>query len=75
MEWYYLPSQHFDAENIERLTPDIFRAHVNNALHAELGTDGGSRNTVLPRASLCDDSCFPYTPGKQNLGCSKNLTS
>jgi hypothetical protein len=60
----YLSSKHFDAENIQGLTPDIFRSHVNNALHAELGTNGGSGNTVLSRTSLCDDSCFPYTTGK-----------
>jgi hypothetical protein len=63
-EWYYLSSQHFDTENIQGLTPDILRTHVNNAFHAKLGADSCSRNTVLSSAGFCDDSGFPNAPCK-----------
>lgn len=56
-----LSSKHLDTEYVESLSPDIFRAHVNNTFHTEFGANGGSRDPMLPRTSLSDDTSLAET--------------
>jgi hypothetical protein len=59
------PAAH--AEDVEALPPHVFLAHVDAALHAEEGADGGRGHAVLARAGLGDDAFLAHAPRQQRL--------
>ena len=57
------------AEHVRRLARDVDLAHVDDALEAELGADGGGGDAVLAGAGLGDDALLahalaPAAPGR-----------
>ena len=46
---------------------DVGRAHVDDALQAEAGADGGGRHAVLAGAGLGDDPLLAHPHGQQDL--------
>ena len=55
------------ADDVQRLAPHVFRAHVDDALEAEQRTGGGRRHAVLPGAGLGDDAPLAHALGEQRL--------
>ena len=55
------------AVDVERLAFHVGRAHVDDALEAKAGADGGSGGTMLPGASLGDDALLAHADGEQSL--------
>mmetsp|Transcript_23587 Transcript_23587/g.35848 ORF Transcript_23587/g.35848 Transcript_23587/m.35848 type:complete len:754 (+) Transcript_23587:16-2277(+) len=53
---HHLRPQGVHSEHIELLTFAVHGAHVNRAVQAELGADGGCRHAVLSSSSLSDDT-------------------
>lgn len=49
-------AQHSDPEHVQLLSPDILGTHEDDTLHAELGADGRSGNSMLPCTRLGNDS-------------------
>ena len=62
-----LGAEHLDSENIESLTSDVFRSHVNDALQPEFGTNRRRRHTVLTGSCLGDDTGLADPSGKKYL--------
>jgi len=62
-----LGSEHLDSENIESLTSDILRSHVNDTLQPKFGTNRRRRHTVLTGPSLGDDTGLSNPPGEKYL--------
>ncbi|KAI3484929.1 hypothetical protein L1887_51984 [Cichorium endivia] len=52
---------------VQRLTTHILGAHVDDTLHAELGTRRGSGHAVLTGTGLGDDSGLAESAGEQDL--------
>lgn len=63
----YLGSEHLDPKHVQCLTTNVFRPHVNNALHTETSADSGSSYTVLTGTSLGDDPCLSDPARKKYL--------
>ena len=55
------------AKDVELLPLGVLDAHIDDALQAELGADGGGGHSVLPGAGLGNDSLFAHPPGQQAL--------
>jgi hypothetical protein len=55
------------AEDVQALAADVLRAHVDVAVEAEQGGDGGGRDAVLARAGLGDDAPLAHALGQQCL--------
>jgi hypothetical protein len=62
-----LRAQHPHPEHVQALPPHVLLTHVDDALEAELGADGSSRDTVLSGSSLGDDALLADTTGKEDL--------
>ena len=62
-----LRAQQTHAEDVERLPAHVLRAHVNDALQAELGAGGRGGDAVLSGAGLGDDALLAHALGQQNL--------
>jgi hypothetical protein len=60
-------AEHFHAEDIEFLPAAIHFAHVNDALEAEHGGDGGRGDAVLAGAGFGDDAGLAHAAGQENL--------
>ena len=60
-------AQEFHAIHIGTLTLDVFGAHVNNALKAVAGADGGRGHTVLARACFGNDARLAHALGQHGL--------
>lgn len=67
MHWYDFGSKHTDTEDVQSLAPNVFCAHVDDALEAESRAGRGSGNTMLACAGLSDDA------GLANPLCKKDL--
>ena len=55
------------AGHVQCLSLHVHLAHVNDALHAEPGADGGGGNAVLAGTSFCDDAFFTKAAGENDL--------
>src|SRR5215469_2729891 len=55
------------AEDVELLAPYVFGAHVNDALDAEEGTDGGGGHAVLSGSGFGDDAVLTHAAREQGL--------
>ncbi len=55
------------AENVQRLPPHVFSAHVNHALQTRPGANRRCRHSVLTGSGFSDDAAFAHSPGQQNL--------
>ena len=53
--------------DVERLTLDVARAHVDVDRQAELRADGRRRDAVLTRAGLGEQPAFTHAPREQRL--------
>ena len=53
--------------DVERLAPHVFGAHVDDALEAEQRAGGGAGDAVLPGAGLGDDARLAHPLGEQRL--------
>lgn len=62
-----LGSEHPHPENVQRLATHVLLSHVDNALHAELGAHGRSRDTVLTCSRLGDDALLSDATREQDL--------
>ena len=62
-----LCTEELHPEDIESLAADIFGTHVDSTLKTELGTDGGSGDTVLPSTSLSNDLGLAEAASKKHL--------
>src|SRR5262249_48683180 len=60
-------TQQLHAIDVLYLAPDVLRAHVHDALHAEAGGDGSRRDAVHAGASLRNYTLLAHTPRKQRL--------
>ena len=55
------------AVDVELLAAHVFLAHVDDAVEAEEGADGGGGDAVLARAGLCDDALLAHAAGEEAL--------
>jgi hypothetical protein len=62
-----LRAQHPHPEHVQALPPHVLLTHVDDALEAELGADGSSRDTVLSCSSLGDDALLADATGEEDL--------
>ena len=62
-----LRPQQLHAEDIGPLAADVFFAHVDDALQAEVGTGRGGGHAVLPGAGLGDDPPLAHAQRQQGL--------
>lgn len=62
-----LGAEKLHAEDVEGLTADVFSTHIDCALHAKLGADGGRGDTVLAGAGLGDDLGLAEALGEEEL--------
>ena len=67
LDRYHFGAEELHAENILRLTLDVLRSHVHDALHAEARGDGRRGDAVLAGARLGDDSRLAQPFGEQRL--------
>ena len=63
----HLRAQQLHTSHVQRLTLSVFLTHVNHALHAEERSRGRSRNTVLTRTSLSNQTGLTHTLSQQSL--------
>src|SRR6185437_52451 len=54
-------------EDVQRLSPHVFLAHVDHALETEPGAHGCCRYPVLACTGLGDDPSLAHPPGEQRL--------
>ena len=54
-----LGAEELHAEDVRRLAADVFFAHVDDAVEAEMGTGGGGGDAVLAGASFGDTPRLP----------------
>ena len=59
--------QQLHPEDVGRLPLDILAAHVDNALHAVAGADGGGCDPVLAGAGFGNDALLAHAPREQCL--------
>src|SRR6266550_5474880 len=62
-----LRAEHAYARDVEGLARHVFRAHVDDALEAEMRGDGGGSDAVLARASFRDNARLAHLHGQQAL--------
>ncbi len=62
-----LRAEHFHAEDVEGLAFAVDGAHVDDALEAEHGGDGGGGDAVLAGAGFGDDAGFAHAAGEEDL--------
>ena len=62
-----LRAEHAHARDVERLARHVFRAHVDDALEAEMRGDGGGGDAVLACAGFRDDARLAHFHGEQAL--------
>ena len=62
-----LGAQQAHTEDVGCLAFNVMCAHIDNALQAELGADGGRGHAVLARAGFGDDALFAHAPRKNDL--------
>ena len=55
------------AVDVERLALHVGRAHVDDALQAKAGADGGGGGAMLSGAGLGDDALLAHADGEQGL--------
>jgi len=60
-------AQKLHAKNVQRLTPHVFGAHINNAFQTKERANSCSRHAVLARARLRDDAAFAHAARQKNL--------
>ena len=63
----HLGPEHLHAIHVELLTLAIHRAHVDDTLHPEHGSNRGRGHTVLARAGFGDDARLPHPTGQEDL--------
>ncbi len=63
----HLGAEQAHAEDIGPLAGHVLGAHVDHALEAEQGADGGRGHAVLAGAGLGDDAAFAHAAGQQAL--------
>src|SRR5829696_7976884 len=64
---YYLGAEELHPHDVQPLAAGVFFAHVDDALLAVEGGDGGRGDAVLARAGLGDDALLAHTVGEQDL--------
>ena len=62
-----LGAEQAHAVDVDRLAPGVLATHVDDALEAEAGADGGDRHPVLAGPGLGDDPGLAHPPGQQHL--------
>ena len=62
-----LRAEHAHARDVEGLARHVFRAHVDDALEAEMRGDGGGSDAVLARARFRDNARLAHLHGQQAL--------
>ena len=62
-----LSAQQPHAENVQLLASHVLRAHVDDTLEPEQGTDSGSRHAMLSRTGFGDDALFAHALDQQCL--------
>src|SRR5207247_2263432 len=60
-------AEELHAEDVGRLALDVDLAHVDDALEAEHGADGGGGDAVLAGAGLGDDAALANAAGEEAL--------
>ena len=60
-------AQQLHAEHVRRLAADVFLAHVDDAVEAEVGTGGGGGHAVLAGAGLGDHALLAHPQREQGL--------
>lgn len=63
----HLRAQQLHTSHVQRLTLSVFLTHVDHALHAEERSRSRSRNTVLTRAGLSNQTGLTHTLSQQSL--------
>lgn len=65
MEWgsNYLGTEHSNPKNVESLSPDIFRTHVNNAFQTEPCTNSSSGDAMLTGTRFGNDTLLSKSFG------------
>ena len=63
----HLRAQQLHTSHVQRLTLSVFLAHVDHALHAEERSRSRSRNTVLTRTGLSNQTGLTHTLSQQSL--------
>ena len=63
----HLGTHQLYAEDVQRLAPDIFLSHVDNALKPQLGTNCGRSHPMLPGPGLGDDASLAHAVSEQAL--------
>src|SRR5262249_42380949 len=56
-----------DPLHVRALTAHVLRPHVDDALEAEAGADGGRRHAVLPSTRLGDNAVLSEAAGERGL--------
>ncbi len=64
---YDFGAEHFHAVDVEGLAGAVDGAHVDDALEAEHGGDGGGGDAVLAGAGFGDDPGFAHAFGEEDL--------
>ena len=62
-----LRAEHAHAEDVELLAAHVFFAHVDDAVEAEEGADGGGGDAVLAGAGFRDDAFLAHAHSKERL--------
>ena len=60
-------AQQLHAEHVRRLAADVFFAHVDDAIEAEVGTGGGGGDAVLAGAGFGDHALLAHPQREQRL--------
>ncbi len=63
----HLGAQQLHAEHVGRLAANVFLAHVDDAVEAEVGTGGGGGHAVLAGAGLGDHALLAHPQREQRL--------
>ena len=63
----HLGAEKLHPKHVRGLTFDVMRAHVDDALQPELGTDRGGGHAVLARAGFGDDPGLAHAAGEDDL--------
>jgi hypothetical protein len=73
MRQNHLGSEHLNSKHVQSLTTNVFRPHVNHALHTETSADSSSSYSVLTGTSLSDDPGLS-NPAREKYLCANVLS-